>query len=210
MAFDQGHFPAARGQAFAGGGAGHARADDDGAPLGRAGRNARSLPRIKHGAQAAFVKHKTVLLQGRALRLVQVHGMQPGAVHQQPRQLRHRRRHPRQVHFIDVGRQLRQASVRLADQHIERDHAIARGHAVQARHAGRPLPAPLVRQMAGIDGTRRQRDVMQAAPAMRGTGGVKARAVEIRVQHDQHLAHHRPARQKQAGAWSLTMPMPCI
>ncbi|PMQ08194.1 hypothetical protein JaAD80_27365 [Janthinobacterium sp. AD80] len=210
MALHQGHFPAARGQPFAGGRAGHARTDDDGAALGGESGFVLAAPCIKHGAQAALVKHEAVLLQRHALRFIQVDGMQLAAVHHQPRQHRHGGRHPRQVDHVDLRHQLRQASLRFADQHIESDEAIARRHAVQARHAVGPLHAPLVRQMAGIDGTRRQRDVVQMPPAMRGAGGAKARAVEIRVEQDRDVAHQRPARQKQAGAWSLTMPMPCI
>ncbi len=114
------------------------------------------------------------------------------------------------MHFVDTRRQLRQADIWLADQHIECDEAIARDHAVQAWHARRPLCAPLLGQVAGVDGTRRQRDVMQAAIAMRGAGGAQAGAVKIRVEQDQGAAHQCPARQKQVGAWSLTMPIPCM
>ena len=210
VALDQGHLPAARGQPFAGGRAGHARADDDGAPLGRHGSHVFCAPRIKHGAQAAFVEDKTILLQLRALCLVQVQRMQLAAIDHQARQHRHGGRHPRQQHFIDARRQLRQAGIGLADQHIERDEAIVRDHAVQARHAKRPLCAPLLGQVAGIDGTRRQRDVMQAPPAMRRAGGAQAGGVKIRVEQDQRAAHQCPARQKQVGAWSLTMPIPCM
>jgi hypothetical protein len=183
VAFHQRHLPAARGEPLAGGGAGEAGADHDGAALG--GRRGSGAQRaLRHEARhqhLAFPREAAALLGGEARRaqgLPHRRGHAPGGGGGAGRgKTRHRleqrgrphvgvlrRREAVEVDGIGGEAQLRQQPARVAEGQREHHAPVLEFEAVHARHRRRPRAAQLlgerrelrVRRVQHREGLRRE------------------------------------------------------